>query len=63
VGEAGRQLLAAGLQRLLEAEKTNGTITKVFAASRNQERDEAPDAWTAEFERKAKTIINARCSN
>jgi hypothetical protein len=63
VSEAGRQLLATGLQRLLDAEKSNGTITKVFAASRNQERDQAPEAWTAEFERKAKTIIDARCSN
>jgi hypothetical protein len=63
VSEAGRQLLATGLQRLLDAEKTSGTITKVFAASRNQERDQAPEAWTAEFERKAKTIIDARCSN
>lgn len=63
ISEAGRQLLATGLQRLLDAEKSGGTITKVFAASRNQERDQSPEAWTAEFERKAKTIINARCSN
>lgn len=63
VSEAGRQLLATGLQRLLDAEKNSGTITKIFAASRNQERDQAPEAWTAEFERKAKTIIDARCSN
>ena len=63
VSEAGRQLLATGLQRLLEAEKSNGMITRVFRASRNQERDQAPEAWTAEFERKAKTIINASCSN
>jgi hypothetical protein len=63
VSEAGRQLLATGLERLLDAEKTDGTITRVFAASRNQERDQAPEAWTAEFERKAKTIIDARCSN
>jgi hypothetical protein len=63
VSEAGRQLLATGLQRLLDAEKSSGTITRVFAASRNQERDQAPAAWTAEFERKAKTIIDARCSN
>ncbi len=63
ISEAGRQLLATGLQRLLEAEKTNGLITRVFRASRNQERDQAPEAWTAEFERKAKTIIDARCSN
>lgn len=63
VSEAGRQLLATGLQRLLDAETSDGTITKVFRASRNQERDEAPEAWTAEFQRKAKTIIDARCSN
>jgi hypothetical protein len=63
ISEAGRELLATGLQRLLDAEKSSGTITKVFAASRNQERDQAPEAWTAEFERKAKTIIDARCSN
>jgi hypothetical protein len=63
VSEAGRQLLATGLQRLLDAEKSDGVITKVFRASRNQERDEAPEAWTAEFQRKAKTIIDARCSN
>lgn len=63
ISEAGRQLLATGLQRLLEAEKSDGLITRVFRASRNQERDQAPEAWTAEFERKAKTIIDARCSN
>jgi hypothetical protein len=63
ISEAGRQLLANGLQRLLDAEKANGTITKVFRASRNQERDQSPQAWTAEFERKARTIIDARCSN
>jgi len=63
VSEAGRQLLATGLQRLLDAETSNGVITKVFRASRNQERDEAPEAWTAEFQRKARTIIDARCSN
>lgn len=63
ISEAGRQLLAGGLQRLLDAEKTNGVITRVFRASRNQERDETPEAWTAEFERKANTIINAHCSN
>jgi hypothetical protein len=63
VSEAGRQLLATGLQRLLEAEKSNGLIIRVFRASRNQERDQAPEVWTMEFERKAKTIINARCSN
>jgi hypothetical protein len=63
ISEAGRQLLAGGLQRLLDAEKSNSVITRVFRASRNQERDEAPEAWTAEFTRKANTIINARCSN
>ncbi|HEY0408614.1 MAG TPA: hypothetical protein VGC89_22960 [Pyrinomonadaceae bacterium] len=63
ISEAGRQLLADGLQRLLDAERTDGLITKVFRASRNQERDQSPEAWTAEFERKAKTIIEARCSN
>jgi hypothetical protein len=63
ISESGRQLLAAGLKRLLDAEQSKGTITKVFAASRNAERDQAPAAWTAEFVRKAKTIIDARCSN
>jgi hypothetical protein len=63
ISEAGRQLLAKGLQRLLDAEKKDGTITRVFRASRNQERDQPPEAWTAEFERKARTIIDARCSN
>jgi len=63
ISEAGRQLLATGLHRLFDAEKSNGLITRVFRASRNQERDQAPDAWNAEFERKAKTITDARCSN
>lgn len=63
VSEAGRKLLADQLQRLLDAESANGTITKVFAASRNAERDEAPQAWTAEFTRKARMIIDARCGN
>jgi hypothetical protein len=63
VSEAGRQLLANGLQRLLDAEKSGGVITRVFRASRNHERDAAPEAWTAEFQRKAQTIIDARCSN
>jgi hypothetical protein len=63
ISEAGRQLLANGLQRLLDAEASGGLITKVFRASRNQERDEPPEAWTTEFVRKAKTIIDARCSN
>jgi hypothetical protein len=63
VSEAGRKLLADGLQTLLDAEKTNGTITKVFRASRNAERDRPAEEWTAEFTRKANMIINARCSN
>jgi hypothetical protein len=63
ISEAGRQLLANGLQRLLDAEKSDGTITKVFRASRNHERDQSPEAWSAEFQRKARTIIDARCSN
>ena len=61
ISEAGRKLLADGLQRLLTAEQSNGLITRVFRASRNSERDAAPEAWTAEFIRKANTIINARC--
>lgn len=63
ISEAGRQLLAKGLQRLLDREKSDGLITRVFRASRNQERDESPEAWTAEFQRKARTIIDARCGN
>ena len=63
ISEEGRQLLATGLQRLLDAEKSNGLITRVFRASRNHERDEPAEAWTAEFVRKANTIIAARCSN
>ena len=63
ISEGGRALLASGLQKLLDAEKTDGRITKVFRASRNDERDQAAEAWTAEFQRKAKTIIDARCSN
>jgi hypothetical protein len=63
VSEAGRLLLANGLQKLLDAEAANGTITKVFHASRNEERDQSPAAWTAEFIRKARTVIDARCSN
>ena len=62
VSEAGRQLLANNLQKLLDAESADGTITKVFHASRNEERDQPPAAWTAEFIRKARTIIDARCS-
>jgi hypothetical protein len=63
ISEAGRQLLAGNLQRLLDAEKENGTITRVFRASRNAERDRPAEEWTSEFLRKANTIINARCSN
>jgi len=63
ISEEGRQLLARGLQRLLDAERRDGTITKVFRASRNAERDQPPEEWTREFERKARTIIDARCSN
>jgi hypothetical protein len=63
ISEAGRKLLADGLQRLLDAEKQNQTITRVFAASRNAERDQPPAQWAAEFERKARMIIDARCSN
>lgn len=62
ISEGGRKLLADNLQRLLDAETQNGTITKVFAASRNAERDRSPAEWTAEFVRKARTIIDARCS-
>jgi hypothetical protein len=63
VGEAGRKLLADGLQRLLDAEKRDRTITRVFEASRNAERDQPAAQWAAEFERKARMIIDARCSN
>ena len=63
VKEDGRQLLARGLQRLLDAERSGGTITAVFRASRNSERDRPVEEWSAEFVRKAKTIIDARCSN
>ena len=61
VSEEGRRLLADGLQRLLTAQQTNGVITRVFRASRNAERDESPEAWTAEFIRKARLIIDAKC--
>src|SRR6185503_8523909 len=57
VSEAGRRLLANGLQHLLDAEKRNRTITRVFEASRNAERDQPASKWTAEFERKARLII------
>jgi hypothetical protein len=63
ISEGGRQLLANGLQRLLDAEQRDGTITSVFRASRNAERDRPPEEWTAEFVRKARMIIDARCSN
>ncbi|HEV7744746.1 MAG TPA: hypothetical protein VGO56_07100 [Pyrinomonadaceae bacterium] len=63
ISEPGRALLADGLQQLLDAENANGLITRVFGASRNEERDQPPQAWTTEFVRKAKTIIDARCSN
>ncbi|HEY8409794.1 MAG TPA: hypothetical protein VIK76_00245, partial [Pyrinomonadaceae bacterium] len=63
ISEAGRKLLADNLQRLLDAEQQNQTITKVFAASRNAERDRPASEWTAEFVRKARMIIDARCSN
>jgi hypothetical protein len=61
VTEAGRALLATQLQKLLDDERANGTITKVFEASRNSERDQPAKAWTAEFIRKANTIIRAHC--
>jgi len=61
VSEAGRALLAGLLQKLIDDERSNGTITKVFAASRNSERDQPAAAWTAEFMRKANTIISAKC--
>ncbi len=63
ISEEGRKLLADGLQRLLDAETSNGLITRVFKASRNSERDEPPGLWTAEFVRRAHTIIDAHCSN
>jgi len=63
ISEAGRTLLAVQLGRLLEDEKSGGAITKIFRASRNAERDQSAEAWTAEFVRKAGTIINARCGN
>jgi hypothetical protein len=63
ISEAGRQLLAEGLQRLLDAEQRDKTITRVFEASRNAERDRPAAEWAAEFERKARMVIDARCSN
>lgn len=63
ISEAGRKLLADNLQRLLDAEQQNQTISRVFAASRNAERDRPAAEWTTEFVRKARMIIDARCSN
>jgi hypothetical protein len=63
IGEGGRKLLADNLQRLLDAEQQNKTITRVFEASRNAERDRPPAEWAAEFVRKAGMIIDARCTN
>jgi hypothetical protein len=63
ISEDGRALLARGLKRLVDAEKADGTITKVFRASRNSERDQPAEEWTDEFLRKAATIMNAKCSN
>jgi hypothetical protein len=63
ISEAGRKLLADNLQRLLDAEQQNHTITRVFAASRNSERDRPASEWTTEFVRKARMIIDARCSD
>jgi len=63
ISEDGRKLLADNLQRLLDAEQQNKTITGVFAASRNAERDRPPTEWAAEFVRKARMIIDARCTN
>jgi hypothetical protein len=63
ISEAGRKLLAGNLQRLLDAEQRHKTITKVFQASRNAERDRPPAEWAAEFVRKARMIIDARCTN
>jgi hypothetical protein len=63
ISEGGRRLLADGLQRLLDAEQRDKTITRIFQASRNAERDRPAAEWTVEFERKARMIIDARCSN
>jgi hypothetical protein len=62
IDEAGRKLLADNLQRLLDEEASDHVITRVFAASRNAERDQPPAAWTTEFVRKAQMIINAHCT-
>ncbi len=63
ISEGGRKLLADNLQRLLDAEQQNKTITRVFEVSRNAERDRPPAEWAAEFVRKARMIIDARCAN
>ena len=63
ISEGGRKLLADGLQRLLDAEQRDKTITRVFEISRNAERDRPPAEWAAEFVRKARMIIDARCTN
>ena len=63
ISEGGRKLLADGLQRLLDAEQRDRTITRVFEVSRNAERDRPPAEWAAEFVRKARMIIDARCTN
>ena len=63
ISEGGRKLLADQLQRLLAAERQNKTITRTFAASRNSERDQPASEWAAEFERKSRMIIDARCGN
>ena len=63
ISEGGRKLLADGLQRLLDAEQRDKTITRVFEVSRNAERDRPATEWAAEFVRKASMIIDARCTN
>ena len=63
ISEGGRKLLADNLQRLLDAEQQNKTITRVFEVSRNAERDRPPAEWAEEFVRKARMIIDARCTN
>jgi hypothetical protein len=63
ISEAGRKLLADNLQRLLDAEQSSQLITRVFRASRNHERDQPAEAWAAEFVRKSRTIIDARCGS
>lgn len=63
ISDGGRKLLADNLQRLLDAEQRDKTITRVFEVSRNAERDRPPAEWAAEFVRKARMIIEARCTN